>query len=359
MSDLRFPYDSDKGFSDLVLDGGDFLLSDAVTIQTPNPNASDGVYAYWYDGSEWLISSVEDVGSLPSNYFKLQDYPDTITVSGAGEAEVNQEYEYAGTYSSNPYWNFNGDDNDSIRDFGPAWEIILDSIQQYQSLASGLPPKSPIAWNPTGGASPAPTLTYTIPTDQYVGQGSWSGTITFSSAVPAPISISSDAVPEELRGAIVWVDSGFETNGESVYYSKAIVSTLEVYYPNVTLQIAVELSLFTDRRATADEIEDFQPNAQRRASRRGYWANTFRDYVQGSGLWLLERAKKTATTLSRAQTYATTSLAWMVTEGVAKSVNASASFDGDALILIVTITKPDGQEEGFRFQFAWDSLEVI
>ena len=125
-----------------------------------------------------------------------------------------------------------------------------------------------------------------------------------------------------------------------------------------SLQVAVEISLFTDRRATADEINGFKRGQPARTSRRGYWANFFRDNVQGSGLWLLDREKRRAETIARAQTYATDALNWMVLEGVAQTVAASASFSGTILILDVTIRKPDGQDVGFKYNFAWDSLEV-
>jgi phage gp46-like protein len=126
-----------------------------------------------------------------------------------------------------------------------------------------------------------------------------------------------------------------------------------------SLQVSVEISLFTDRRATSDEIASFQRGVQGRTSRRGYWANSFREYVQGSGIWLLDREKRQQETLARAQTYAFDSLAWMTSEGIAQQVLTTASFDGEILILDIVITKPDGQDIGFKYNFAWDSLEVV
>ena len=123
-----------------------------------------------------------------------------------------------------------------------------------------------------------------------------------------------------------------------------------------SLQTSVELSLFTDRRATDSEYSLIAGNTQARKPRRGYWANSFKATKQGSGLWLLQREKRTAETLSRAKVYATSALAWMVKEGIAKSVAAETSFDGTALIVAVSITKPDGTEAGFKYDFAWESL---
>lgn len=126
-----------------------------------------------------------------------------------------------------------------------------------------------------------------------------------------------------------------------------------------TLQTSVEISLFTDRRATTAEAQIVQRGIKERQSRRGYWANFFKDNAQGSGLWLLQREKKTQETLSRAKTFCNDSLAWLVSDGIAQSVATETSFDGDALIISVSIAKPDGQDAGFKYNFAWDSLRVI
>jgi len=126
-----------------------------------------------------------------------------------------------------------------------------------------------------------------------------------------------------------------------------------------SLQVAVELALFTDRRATTEEIRDFQQGRIERISRRGYWANTYKDNRQGSGLWLLSRAKRTQTTLSKAETYCTDSLQWMIDVGVIESVDPSASYSGEALVLQINITKPDGQGYEFRWQFTWDGIEEL
>lgn len=136
-------------------------------------------------------------------------------------------------------------------------------------------------------------------------------------------------------------------------------SSTEFTYQYSSLQVAVEMSIFTDRRATTAEIQQFQSGIQERQTRRGFWGNTFKDYTQGSGLWLLEREKKTNETLSRAKVYCNDSLQWLVDGGVVESVETETSFDGDALIITVSITKPDGQPAGFKYQFTWDSLEAI
>ena len=124
------------------------------------------------------------------------------------------------------------------------------------------------------------------------------------------------------------------------------------------IETAVELSLFSDRRATLDEIQTFQSGVRERQSRRGFWANTFKEFSQGSGLWLLQREKKTASTLARARKFCTDSLQWMADEGIVASITPTVSFSGDALVIHVAVVKPDGQDGTFKYQSSWDSLEV-
>jgi phage gp46-like protein len=120
------------------------------------------------------------------------------------------------------------------------------------------------------------------------------------------------------------------------------------------LETAIGLSLFTDRRATNQEIREFQTGIIERQSRRGYWANTYRDFTQGSGLWLLSRSKRQEITRSRAEAYALECLQWLKQDGVAKSVDAFVSLSGQSgLDIQIRITKPAGEELNYKYQFVW------
>ena len=93
-------------------------------------------------------------------------------------------------------------------------------------------------------------------------------------------------------------------------------------------------------------------------SKEGWWGDAFADDSGdqfGSKLWLLSRSKMTADGLRRAKAYAEDALAWMVTDGVASSVEVEAtSGDSGRLDLAVTVVKPDGKTaEGMRFQDIW------
>lgn len=95
------------------------------------------------------------------------------------------------------------------------------------------------------------------------------------------------------------------------------------------LETAVAISLFTDRRAD---------------DRRGWWGDSYPDAENdliGSRLWTLERAGQTVETLRRAQVYAQEALQWMLTDGVAKRVSVTASWEHDLLVLRVQIVQPE------------------
>jgi phage gp46-like protein len=124
------------------------------------------------------------------------------------------------------------------------------------------------------------------------------------------------------------------------------------------LETACLVSLFTDKLATPD----FVPT-DGTTDRRGWWADQY-DPPLGSNLWQLERAKKTRDTLGLARRYASDSLQWLVTDGVAKSVAVDTMWLGDQrgstfLGIRIAITKPDGTVTRFTFGWAWEGLAVL
>jgi phage gp46-like protein len=118
------------------------------------------------------------------------------------------------------------------------------------------------------------------------------------------------------------------------------------------LQTAVLISLNTDARANDDEVlaED--------SSRRGWWGDVFPsepgDQI-GCKLWLIKREKRSLETLNRAEEYSKEALQWMIDDGVAESVDTSASWDpSGAMLLEISITKPgESQAAPFRFKMKW------
>lgn len=113
------------------------------------------------------------------------------------------------------------------------------------------------------------------------------------------------------------------------------------------LRTAVIISLFTDRRAEADdEIPDGSDD------RRGWWAGS-----SGSRLWLLARAKEMPDTLARARTYAIEALQWLVDDGVATAVEVTAEWVRRGVLgLRVSINLADRNR--FEDVFNYYSLEA-
>jgi phage gp46-like protein len=103
------------------------------------------------------------------------------------------------------------------------------------------------------------------------------------------------------------------------------------------LETAVFISLFTDRRASDEE------SALSGSDKRGWWGDSFADVpgdLSGSRLWLLRRMSQ-ADALRLAPGYAEEALAWLMEDGAAKSVIASASVLGPgALYLNTRIERP-------------------
>ncbi len=118
------------------------------------------------------------------------------------------------------------------------------------------------------------------------------------------------------------------------------------------LETAVVLSLFLDREAHAD---DALPDGS--ADRRGWWADAYAGQAGdriGSRLWLLSREKQLPSVLARAKEYAEEALAWLVEDGVARSVEVTAEWTKPGMLgLLVRIKRPDGARLNYRFDSLW------
>lgn len=91
-----------------------------------------------------------------------------------------------------------------------------------------------------------------------------------------------------------------------------------------TLQTAIILSLFTDRRASAD---DLLPNGV--TNKRGWLGDAFmgeQGDVWGSRLWLCYGGKVADDLLERARFAAKEALAWLVRDGIAGRVDVSSEW---------------------------------
>ncbi len=122
-----------------------------------------------------------------------------------------------------------------------------------------------------------------------------------------------------------------------------------------SLETAIILSLFTRRRAAAD---DELPAGE--TDRGGWWADAYLpdegDQV-GSRLWLLSRELETAETLARAKEYVEEALAWMVEDQVAREVQVETEITRPGVLgIAITVVRPDGSLLPRRFDLLWEAL---
>jgi phage gp46-like protein len=119
------------------------------------------------------------------------------------------------------------------------------------------------------------------------------------------------------------------------------------------LETAVIISLFTDRRASAEQMPVELPQDDL----RGYWgdiSNAMPSDQTGSLLWLLAREKQLPQILGRAQQYCRDALAWMVEDLVATRVEVNAEFVAKGwMLILVDIFRPTGSPVRYRFNYEW------
>jgi phage gp46-like protein len=123
-----------------------------------------------------------------------------------------------------------------------------------------------------------------------------------------------------------------------------------------SLYTAVVISLFTDRRARAD---DPLP-AGAGTDRRGWWGDLLSDDELdeiGSRLWLLGREKTVPEVLARAREYCAEALQWMIDDGLVDAVQIEVERQGlDRLAIGIGIKRPDGSAIDWTFDYLWEAL---
>lgn len=124
----------------------------------------------------------------------------------------------------------------------------------------------------------------------------------------------------------------------------------------VSLRRAVEISLFTWRRANAsDKLEDDE--------RYGWWGDSFplvaNDRI-GSRLWLLRRRKLTTETIGAAVTYAQEALKWLLDDGHVTGVQVLTERSGHyRLNLGVSLALPAGETLDIYPNEHWQVLYAV
>lgn len=104
------------------------------------------------------------------------------------------------------------------------------------------------------------------------------------------------------------------------------------------LQTSALISLFTDQVLPSDQIPVDGSNDP-----RGWWGDTYTGDPIGSQLWTLSRAVKTNQTalLATAKSFCVNALEWMITDGVAISVEVSTAWIAvNQIGILIVITEP-------------------
>ena len=160
--------------------------------------------------------------------------------------------------------------------------------------------------------------------------------------------MASSSAVELADIAIVW--SNTTGDGDVVLIDDDVAS-------DRGLLTAMELSLFTDRRANDDDV----PPSGDPQDRRGWWGDEFASVpgdLIGSRLWLLSRAKLTNGTLQLAESYVREALQWLLDDKVAASIDVAVTKTGPQSILIAgEVARPTGDKVPFSFTHVWDHLQ--
>jgi len=115
------------------------------------------------------------------------------------------------------------------------------------------------------------------------------------------------------------------------------------------LASAVLVSIFTDRRATPDDVSTYRLDDP-----KGWWADDLQSPL-GSRLWLLRRAKQEPETLQRARDYIAEALQWLLDDLVVDSFDIACEWvRAGVLGAKVTAYKPDGTQQAMHYAWVWN-----
>lgn len=114
------------------------------------------------------------------------------------------------------------------------------------------------------------------------------------------------------------------------------------------LETAILISLFTDRRADAD---DELPDGS--GDRRGWWG----DPQFGSKLWLRMRSKQTDALLALVRNDIAEALQWLIDDEIAARIDIEAEWTRPGLLgCRITVIRQDGTQSPHQFEWAWKDL---
>ena len=119
---------------------------------------------------------------------------------------------------------------------------------------------------------------------------------------------------------------------------------------------AVQISLFTWRRANVDDVLDDD-------QRCGWWGDSFPSVADdriGSRLWLLRRVKLTAQTQLDAEFYAREALQWLIDDGHIRAVEIQTErLDDQRLNLRIYLALADGERLDINLNNSWQVTYAV
>lgn len=146
-----------------------------------------------------------------------------------------------------------------------------------------------------------------------------------------------------------YTDLAFEQDSEGLF-DLVIDETTRDLKVSDGLEASILVSLFSDRRAAADEVADPM-------RRRGWIGNLISEVPgdnHGSGLWLYEQARMTGEVVVGVKAEAVQSLEWMVDERLIDTVDAQVISEPSKrqLTLLMSVTDPQGNESIRAYRLA-------
>lgn len=119
---------------------------------------------------------------------------------------------------------------------------------------------------------------------------------------------------------------------------------------------AVQISLFTWRRANVDDVLDDD-------QRFGWWGDSFPSVADdriGSRLWLLRRVKLTVQTQLDAEFYAREALQWLIDDGHIRAVEIQTErLDDQRLNLRIYLALADGERLDINLNNSWQVTYAV
>lgn len=134
-------------------------------------------------------------------------------------------------------------------------------------------------------------------------------------------------------------DLDFAAGSDGIYDLVIDVGTADLAVTD-GLESATFVSLFSDRRARADEVAD----PLKRRGWIGDLVSNVPDDRHGSGIWLYEQRRLTGEVVASLRLEAQASLDWMIQESLARTITSEIRSDAArrTVTLILTVETPNG-----------------